>query len=131
MGCRRMLMNMCTICSSVVSVNWWFSKFQSLEVFAPHPGAIDMDSNVQAGSAAHQRFVKILALIVAVRLTSCAGVNVIYDPLMMFHPPWREPLFSLNERYRVPGFARSLEYDTAVFGASSAMAILRGVFSSI
>lgn len=52
-----------------------------------------------------------------------AGLNFVCDPLLIFHPPWFKEIYSSNERFRIPGFARSIDYDTALVGASSAMAI--------
>jgi hypothetical protein len=86
-----------------------------------------MPDSVEAVSATgaprHARFVGIFAATLGALLVCGIGVNLLLDPLMMFHRPWVGPHYVSNERYRVPGFARSLDYDTAIVGASTAMAI--------
>lgn len=67
-------------------------------------------------------YIFLLSVILAMSLI--AILNYVFDPLMIFHKPWFDPLYFKNERYRIPGFARSLDYDTAIIGASSAAALL-------
>ncbi|MDP1602864.1 MAG: hypothetical protein Q8M03_06320 [Legionella sp.] len=86
---------------------------------------------LNAGGLRHARFVWMFGAILGTLLACGIGANFLLDPLMMFHRPWVGPYYASNERYRVPGFARSLDYDTAIVGASTAMAIMPGEVRAI
>lgn len=77
-------------------------------------------SSVEGG---HAGFNRVFASVLVGCLVLVSGFNFACDPLLLFHSPWFKEIYSSNERFRIPGFVRSLEYDLALVGASSAMAI--------